>query len=33
MDAIKKSKFKWRLVDNDAKTKIRKTIYYYKNPK
>ncbi|CAD8204125.1 unnamed protein product [Paramecium pentaurelia] len=30
MDSIKKAKFRWRQVDNDAKTQIRKTIYYLK---
>ncbi|CAD8124808.1 unnamed protein product [Paramecium sonneborni] len=30
MDSIKNAKFKWRQVDNDAKTQIRKTIYFLK---
>ncbi|CAD8113666.1 unnamed protein product [Paramecium primaurelia] len=30
MDSIKKAKFKWRLVDNDAKSQQRKTVYYQK---
>ncbi|CAD8126146.1 unnamed protein product [Paramecium sonneborni] len=30
MNSIKKTKFRWRLVDNDAKTQIRKTIYFLK---
>ncbi|CAD8211692.1 unnamed protein product [Paramecium octaurelia] len=30
MNAIKKAKFRWRLVDNDAKTQVRRTIYYLK---
>ncbi|CAD8210610.1 unnamed protein product [Paramecium pentaurelia] len=32
MESIKNAKFRWRQVDNDAKTKIRKTIYYLKRP-
>lgn len=30
MESIKKAKFKWRLVDNDAKSQHRKTVYYLK---
>ncbi|CAK84254.1 unnamed protein product (macronuclear) [Paramecium tetraurelia] len=32
VDSIKRAKFKWRLVDNDAKSQQRKTVYYLKRP-